>query len=105
MSPTKAIVLAAGKDAGSLLSKRLGEHSIVECVLSNVLQVVPADDLYLVGGEGLANGIHRVPQPEPLGTAHAVLQTAPALRDYRGNLLIVYGDTPLLRPASLRGLL
>ncbi len=29
----------------------------------------------------------------------------PALKDYQGNLLILYGDTPLFRPASIRGLL
>jgi phosphomannomutase len=27
------------------------------------------------------------------------------LKDYKGNLLILYGDTPLFRPASIRGLL
>jgi phosphomannomutase len=102
-STPKAIVLAAGKDAGSLLSERLGDRSILECVLDNVLQIVPPEDIYLVGGGG--DGYHRVEQKEPLGTGHAVLQAAPALHDYRGNLLIVYGDTPLVRPASIRGLL
>ena len=29
----------------------------------------------------------------------------PSLKDYQGNLLILYGDTPLFRPASIRGLL
>ena len=102
----KAIVLAAGKDADSLLAKRLGDRSIIECVLANVLQIVPPRDIYLVGGgEGLEEGLQRVPQSEPLGTGNAVLQTAKALADYRGNLLILYGDTPLVRPGSIRGLL
>ena len=34
-----------------------------------------------------------------------MLQLAPMLKDYQGNLLILYGDTPLFRPASIRGLL
>ena len=34
-----------------------------------------------------------------------MLQLAPPLKDYTGNLLILYGDTPLFRPDSLRGLL
>ncbi|HIQ06170.1 MAG TPA: glucosamine-1-phosphate N-acetyltransferase, partial [Anaerolineae bacterium] len=39
------------------------------------------------------------------GTGHAVLQTYPQLQDYHGDLLILYGDTPLLRAASIRGLI
>jgi len=104
-SAPKAIVLAAGKDAGALLSKRLGDRSIVECVLANALQIVPPRDVYLVGGNGLEGDYHRVAQDEPLGTGHAVLQAAQAFGDYRGDLLILYGDTPLVRPASIRGLI
>jgi len=105
MSRPKAIVLAAGKDAEALLSKRLGDRSILECVLANVLQIVPADDVYVVGANGLENGFHRVKQEQPLGTGHAALQAVRELGEYRGTLLIVYGDTPLVRPGSLRGLL
>jgi len=104
----KAIVLAAGKDAGSLLTKHLGDRTIVECVLANLSQIVPPGEIYLVtaGGQApLANGYHHVVQESPLGTGHAVLQAAHALRDYRGNLLILYGDTPLVRSGSLLGLL
>jgi bifunctional UDP-N-acetylglucosamine pyrophosphorylase/glucosamine-1-phosphate N-acetyltransferase len=41
-------------------------------------------------------------QAEQRGTGHAVLQTEPKLRDFRGEVLILYGDTPLLRTGSLR---
>ena len=34
-----------------------------------------------------------------------MLQAAAALRGFDGNLLILYGDTPLFRAASIRGLL
>jgi len=104
----KAIVLAAGKDAGSLLSKHLGDHTIIQCVLANLSQIVPPAEIYLVVAAGqapLADGYHHVVQESPLGTGHAVLQAAQALRDYRGNVLILYGDTPLVRPGSLLGLL
>jgi len=40
-------------------------------------------------------------QAERRGTGHAVLQAAPKLRDFRGEILILYGDTPLLRTESL----
>jgi phosphomannomutase len=104
----KAIVLAAGKDAGSLLTKRLGERTIVECVLANLAQIVPPTEIYLVTAAvlaPLANGYRHVVQESPLGTGHAVLQVAPELRDYRGKVLILYGDTPLVRSGSLLGLL
>jgi bifunctional UDP-N-acetylglucosamine pyrophosphorylase/glucosamine-1-phosphate N-acetyltransferase len=40
-------------------------------------------------------------QAEQRGTGHAVLQTEPKLRDFGGEILILYGDTPLLRTESL----
>jgi bifunctional UDP-N-acetylglucosamine pyrophosphorylase/glucosamine-1-phosphate N-acetyltransferase len=44
-----------------------------------------------------------VAQREPLGTAHALLQIAKSDRT-SGTLLVLYGDTPLLRPETLTGL-
>jgi bifunctional UDP-N-acetylglucosamine pyrophosphorylase/glucosamine-1-phosphate N-acetyltransferase len=44
-------------------------------------------------------------QTEQLGTAHAVLAAERALRGQRGTLLILNGDVPLVRPATLRALL
>jgi bifunctional UDP-N-acetylglucosamine pyrophosphorylase/glucosamine-1-phosphate N-acetyltransferase len=43
-------------------------------------------------------------QAEQRGTGHAVMQAAGALRGARGPLLIVSGDLPNLRPATLRAL-
>jgi len=40
-------------------------------------------------------------QAEQRGTAHAVQTALPALGDFRGDVLILYGDTPLLRPESV----
>jgi bifunctional UDP-N-acetylglucosamine pyrophosphorylase/glucosamine-1-phosphate N-acetyltransferase len=39
-------------------------------------------------------------QAEQRGTGHAVLQVEPKLRDFRGEVLILYGDTPLLLPET-----
>lgn len=44
-------------------------------------------------------------QSERLGTAHAVLAAERTLRGERGTLLILNGDVPLARPATLRALL
>jgi phosphomannomutase/choline kinase len=112
----KAVILAGGKKVAQgdrpMVLQKLGDRTILDYVLANAQQVVSADDLYVVVGERqdevraqLGNQCHYVVQSEPLGTGHAVQQLSPILKDYKGNLLILYGDTPLFRPASIRGLL
>ncbi len=46
-----------------------------------------------------------VTQAEQCGTGHAVLMAGPALAGFDGTLLVVCGDTPLLRAGTLHGLL
>jgi len=118
----KAVILAAGRDAADgepIVLQPLGDRNIIDHVLHNVLQLVSRDDLYIVVGyqgervqahlEGEKAGetpsYNYVTQEELLGTGHAVLQLRPLLEDFHGDLLILYGDTPLFRPASIRGLL
>ncbi len=112
----KAVILAGGEKAAPgdqpMVLQKLGDRTILEYVLANARQLVSADDLYVVVGEKeaevraqLGGQCHYVVQPEPLGTGHAVRQLFPILKGYQGNLLILYGDTPLFRPASIRGLL
>jgi bifunctional UDP-N-acetylglucosamine pyrophosphorylase / glucosamine-1-phosphate N-acetyltransferase len=43
-------------------------------------------------------------QRERLGTAHAVLMAREALKDEAGPVLVLYGDTPLITPESLKRL-
>ncbi len=43
-------------------------------------------------------------QRDRLGTAHAVLMARPALEDVAGPIVILYGDTPLVSPESIRKL-
>ena len=40
-------------------------------------------------------------QEEQLGTAHAVAQARDALRDFEGDIVVLYGDTPFLQPDTL----
>jgi phosphomannomutase/choline kinase len=113
----KAVILAAGKDAldaegRSIMLSPLGDRSVLECVLENTLEVVPAQDITVVVGyrredvcPHLGDQYHYVVQESQAGTGHAVLQAARHLRNFDGNLLILYGDTPLFRPGSIRGLL
>jgi bifunctional UDP-N-acetylglucosamine pyrophosphorylase / glucosamine-1-phosphate N-acetyltransferase len=46
-----------------------------------------------------------VVQAEQRGTGHAVMMAGPALADFEGTLLVVCGDTPLLRAGTLHALL
>ncbi len=65
--------------------------------------VVPPD---AKGFEALATPIEtRVfEQGERLGTAHAVLMAREALAEAKGPVLVLYGDTPLVSPESIRNL-
>jgi bifunctional UDP-N-acetylglucosamine pyrophosphorylase/glucosamine-1-phosphate N-acetyltransferase len=44
-------------------------------------------------------------QPEPRGTGDALTVAKPALASHNGDVLVLAGDAPLLRPETLRGLL
>ncbi len=46
-----------------------------------------------------------VRQEPQLGTAHAVLQAAPALAGVAGDALVLYGDTPFIAPETLARML
>ncbi len=44
-------------------------------------------------------------QAEQLGTGHAVRQALPALAGFEGRVIVLYGDTPLIRPETLEAML
>ncbi len=50
-------------------------------------------------------GVEFVEQKELLGTGHAVLQCAEALKDFEGDILILSGDVPLLSEKTARALI
>ena len=50
-------------------------------------------------------GVRFVVQAEQKGTGHATQMVRPALRDFSGDLLVLYGDLPFLRPESFRRLI
>ncbi len=112
-SGLKAIILAAGNGKSEpLILQKLGDHTILECVTENALQVVGSEDVHVIVGHHrsevatlLGGRFRYAVQDEALGTGHAVLQAAASIEGFSGDLLILYGDTPLYRPASLRGLL
>ena len=111
------VVLAAGKGTRmrSPLAKVL--HPLAGCpliahVLTAVQPLAPRHLITVVGHQ--ADAVQRVcecfgaccvAQEPQLGTGHAVAQAEVALRDFGGDVLVLYGDVPLLRTATLRRLL
>lgn len=59
----------------------------------------------LRGGGSRDEDLRYVRQEEQLGTGHAVQCAAPALENFQGEILVLAGDGPLIRPASLRSLI
>lgn len=55
--------------------------------------------------EAYAGRASFVLQAEQLGTGHAVMMAEDFLAGFRGDVLILYGDTPVLRGATLRRML
>jgi bifunctional UDP-N-acetylglucosamine pyrophosphorylase / glucosamine-1-phosphate N-acetyltransferase len=111
-------ILAAGKgtrmrsDLPKVLHL-LGGRSLVERVLIGCAELEPERQLAIVGYQadrvktamlGYPD-LEFVEQTQQLGTGHAVQQLLPHLTDFEGDLLVLNGDVPLLRPETLRALL
>jgi len=115
--PIKGVVLAAGnrsitEDGLPLLLQELGGKKIIDYVMANAALVAAPADTYVVVGyrqeairEHLGPAYQYVVQESPLGTGHAVHLLRPLLNDFNGDLLILYGDTPLFSSTSIRGLI
>ncbi|MBX8811400.1 bifunctional UDP-N-acetylglucosamine diphosphorylase/glucosamine-1-phosphate N-acetyltransferase GlmU [Ochrobactrum sp. MR34] len=111
------IILAAGEGTRmkSSMSKVLHEIAGLPLVGHVVKAVQGADDgadLAVVVGRGAADVQKAVgkisdkarfyEQTERLGTAHAVLAAREALAESHDDVLVVFGDTPLIEETSLR---
>ncbi|MFP3984045.1 MAG: bifunctional N-acetylglucosamine-1-phosphate uridyltransferase/glucosamine-1-phosphate acetyltransferase [Desulfurivibrionaceae bacterium] len=116
-SAVSALILAAGK--GTRMKSELAKvlhpvcfkpmiHHVLDCVLN-----LDLDNIVLVTGhqaEAVENScsfypLHFVRQNEQLGTGHAVLTAESHIKDAGGVVMILCGDTPLLSPQNLQGLL
>jgi bifunctional UDP-N-acetylglucosamine pyrophosphorylase/glucosamine-1-phosphate N-acetyltransferase len=111
-----AIILAAGKGTRmkSGLHKVLhpiGGRPMLLHLLASLDTLAPVRKIIVVGaGEeqvsAALRGAGETCRQEPqLGTGHAVLQTKDALRGFDGDVLVLYGDVPFVRPATMRAML
>lgn len=110
-------ILAAGKGTRmkSKLPKvlhSLGSKSLVERAMDSCNLVSPHRQLIIIGyeGEKVKNALSHLPQvefveqTEQLGTGHAIIQLIPHLEDFTGDLIVLNGDVPLLRPETVQNL-
>ncbi|MFN4153731.1 MAG: bifunctional UDP-N-acetylglucosamine diphosphorylase/glucosamine-1-phosphate N-acetyltransferase GlmU [Paracoccaceae bacterium] len=113
--PVSLVILAAGQGTrmNSDLPKVLHKVGAVP-MLHHAMQAGRALDperVVVVTGHG-ADAVTRatlafdedaltVMQAEQKGTAHAVAQAAPLLADASGDVIVLYGDTPFVRPETL----
>ncbi|NLY89722.1 MAG: bifunctional UDP-N-acetylglucosamine diphosphorylase/glucosamine-1-phosphate N-acetyltransferase GlmU [Firmicutes bacterium] len=115
MSNLKVVILAAGK--GKRMKSKLPKvlHPVcgvpmVQYVVDAAREVSPEKPLVVVGYKGeevtgaLGEQAEYFWQTEQLGTGHAVKIVCSGLGAFHGDLLVLYGDTPLVTAATLREL-
>jgi bifunctional UDP-N-acetylglucosamine pyrophosphorylase / glucosamine-1-phosphate N-acetyltransferase len=111
-----AVILAAGKSTrmhssfSKVLHKIYGK-SMLEYVMDDIRSIGIRKGLIVINnqnwtGKGirLPKGVRVIFQKKLLGTGHALLQVQKALRNFNGDILVLYGDTPLLTTETLKKL-
>jgi bifunctional UDP-N-acetylglucosamine pyrophosphorylase/glucosamine-1-phosphate N-acetyltransferase len=112
-----AIILAAGKgtrmksDLHKVLHPLAGRPMLLH-LIDSVDALGPERTVVVVGAgreqveKAVApHGVVTAHQAEQLGTAHAVQQAEAALAGFNGDVLILYGDVPLVPTATMRRML
>ena len=114
-TPTAVLILAAGK--GTRMKSDLPKvlHSVgglpmIGHVLAAAAALSPERPVIVVGEDmdevaRTVDPCDVVVQSPRLGTGHAVLSAREALGDFSGDILILYGDTPLIEPSTLERLI
>lgn len=115
---TACVILAAGlgKRMHSPLPKvlhRICGTTMLRSVITSAVGTRPEKIVVVAGGMHLdqirdavgSTGVVLAVQKKALGTGHALQCALPVLKGFRGDLLIMNGDTPLLRPDTLKKIL
>lgn len=112
-----AVILAAGKgkrmksDLPKALHELDGKY-IVDHVIESARKAGIDRQILVIGHqadkirEALAQrGVEFAEQIEQLGTGHAVMIAEPMLERFDGDLVVLLGDMPLVRPETIEGLI
>ncbi|MBQ1497343.1 MAG: bifunctional UDP-N-acetylglucosamine diphosphorylase/glucosamine-1-phosphate N-acetyltransferase GlmU [Sphingomonas sp.] len=113
-APIAAIILAAGKgtrmksDTHKVLHPIAGRPMLLHLIDS--VKALGAEREVVVVGAGREQveaavhplGVETVEQAEQLGTGHAVRMAEGALAGFQGDVLILYGDVPLVTTGTMR---
>jgi bifunctional UDP-N-acetylglucosamine pyrophosphorylase/glucosamine-1-phosphate N-acetyltransferase len=112
----KAVVLAAGRGS-RLKSKtpkvlhRVFDKPILSWVLDSLAEVELEEIIVVCGyrADMVQSFLHAYPvttviQEEQLGTGHALMMCREALADYEGTVLVINGDSPLIKSETINDL-
>lgn len=114
--PLAIVVLAAGKgtrmksDQHKVLHPLAG-RPMLEHLLASAAELSPERQVVVAGHgreqlEALLGDRAVIAVQEPqLGTGHAVQQAESALAGFSGDVLILYGDVPFVRPETMRAMI
>ena len=116
MNEICALILAAGmgtrmKSSLPKVLHTVNGISMIEQVIRLCREAGCSDVAAITGFQGalvretVGDGISYVEQKEQLGTGHAVMQAADYLKNHTGYVLVICGDTPLLRAETIRRLI
>jgi bifunctional UDP-N-acetylglucosamine pyrophosphorylase / glucosamine-1-phosphate N-acetyltransferase len=115
-TPLAVVILAAGQGTRMKSSLHKVLHPIAGRpmllhLLASVGELAPARQVVVVGAgrdqvEKAVSGSGAVTalQAEQLGTGHAVAQAQAALDGFEGDVLILYGDVPLVRADTMKAM-
>lgn len=115
--PVAAIILAAGKgtrmksDLHKVLHPIAGRPMLLH-LIDSVTQLSP-ERMVVVTGAGREQveaavtplGVRTALQAQQLGTGHAVAQARAALEGFDGDVLILYGDVPLVEARTMQAMI
>jgi bifunctional UDP-N-acetylglucosamine pyrophosphorylase/glucosamine-1-phosphate N-acetyltransferase len=115
-NPLAIVVLAAGKGTRmkSDLHKVLhpiASRPMVEHLMSSAAELSPERQVVVAGHgrqqlKAALGGRAAIAVQEPqLGTGHAVQQAQAALQGFAGDVLILYGDVPFVRPETMKSMI